>query len=745
MALLAIALSLAAPVAQASLNDDLKNLPGDASPKEACHVLIKDGAIKARQEGPCRKLVGKGFEAANKVSNNGTQTIASAAVCAIQALHQKIKQSEMAKCAQTVAETITGGGGGGGFDPVGAVGGFLGGAVDTVTGAIGGAINDTIVAGFKAIIGLLFGGLQSAITVALIKWITTIPNLSGGHVGNLEASVAVGAGGLLAATMTISIVRFWGSGLTGDGAFAGAEGVMRGAIAAVMIGLWPNIFGLAIKLSNALQAGILGSAVQAQLKALFRDLDVIGLAGSVLTGGLIPMFLAIVIAVIGILMLLALVAMKIVITALTIVLFCAMPLAFVVWPIPEMAGITRFCLRSLCATIAIPVVWCLVFGSFAAIGADTFSFSNTGKEEGFMGTALDVAVVKPLVAIALLYLALVLPRRLLQVVPFFNGRPGAIRHIGTGMAVRAGFSYAPQAGKMALGRAQAVGGAMAARFGGGGAAGAGSSGEVAAAGGRREGKASATTSGQAGGPKLREHSSQAAKGGAKPDQNGTGGRESKAGSTNSGKAGGPKVGEYSSQAKAGQSSQKGDTSGYGAMSDEQHAKAMERGDGPFGGPRTMNPSMDRLDAIAKRSQSMAADSSSGSAVSRGQVDAAVSDLKSRPDLLEAARKASFPRHHEETSGAFAEWSLSDNEHVSDRHRSAFSILGSATPSQRKGALGMPGSGNGPGRPSSGPGQSAGDGSGGPGGGRRVPPLEFKSADPPVRRTPHPQPGSNGGG
>jgi hypothetical protein len=730
LGLLALAFSLAAPIAaQASLNDDLKNLPSDASPKEACKVLVKDGAIKARQEGQCRKLVGEGFEAAKEVSSSGTVTIASAAVCALQALHQKMKNSEMASCAKSVAESASSGSG---FDPIGAAGDLVG----AVGGLIGGAINDTIIAGFKAVIGLLFGGLQSAITVALIKWITTIPNLSGGHVGNLEASVAVGAGGLLAATMTISIVRFWGSGLTGDGAWAGAEGVMRGAVAAVLIGLWPQIFGLAIKLSNALQSGILGGAVEAQLKALFRDLDVIGVAGGMLTGDLIPMFLAIVIAVVGILMLLALVAMKIVITALTVVLFCAMPLALVVWPIPELAGITRFCLRSLGAVVAIPVVWCLVFGSFAAIGADTFSFSNTGKEQGIFGTALNVTIVRPLVAIALLYLALVLPRRLLQVVPFFNGRPGAIRHIGTGMAVRAGFSYAPQAGKMALDRAQAVGGAVSSvanRLGGGGPSG----GPATGAGGK-EAKVSGKTSGQAGGPNLREHSSQAAKGGGEPNQEGAGGKEAKVSGKTSGQVAVPELGEYNSNANGGQqANQNRDASGYAAMSDAQHAKAMESSRGPFGGPRTMDPSIDRLDAVSKRANSMAADSASGTGVSRGQVDAAVGDLKGRPDLLESARKAAFHHNPEEAVGAFAEWSQTDNEHVSDQHRSAFSVLGSASPGQRKVALGPPGSG--------GSGGPAGDGSGGAGGARRVPPLEFKSADPPPRRTPHPQPGSNGGG
>ena len=681
-------------------------------------------------------MIADGFEAAKKKSNDGSKTIAAAAICTIQALRQKIKNSEVADCSEKVAQALSMDSGG--FDPVGTVGGIIGDAAGAVGGVIGGAINGTIVAGFKAIISLLFGGLQSAITVALVKWMTTIPNLSTGHVGGLERSVAVGAAGLLAATMTISIVRFWGSGLTGNGAWAGAEGVLRGAVAAVLIGTWPQIFGLALKASNALHAGILNGAVEAQLKDLFRDLDVIGLSGGLLVGGAVPMILAIIIAVVGMVMLLGLVAMKIVITALTIVLFCSMPLAFVLWPIPELAGVTRFCISTLGAALAIPIVWCLVFGAFAAIGADTFSFSNTGKDEGILGTALNAAIIRPLVAIALLYLALVLPRRLLQVVPFFHSRPGALRHIGTGMAVRAGFNAATPLGNMALGRAQAMGGAvgsLAGRFGGGGAAaggaGAGGPREATAAAGRGEPTARGNSHGQIGGPARAEHSSQRPK--AKPL-----GMEGKASGQTAGQAGAAQRSEHGPHGGGGQKSS-GDKSGYAAMSDQQHAKGMEREPDRFGGPRMMKPTQQRNDQIGERTGTMMADSGSGSAVSRQQVDGAASDLSSRPDLLEAARRATYDGKPEQAAGAFAEWSLTDNQHVSDQHRSAFSVLGSASPGQRKTALGEPGS---PVRPSSGPGQAAGGGSGG---GRRVPPVEFKTAEPPARRTPHPQPGSNGSG
>ncbi len=745
VALLAIALSIASPLgARASIKDDLKNLPPDASPKQACNVLIENGAIKRSQEGPCRKLVAEGFTAAKTVSDSGEVTIASAAACTIQALKGNLERGQIGRCAKTVAKSVkdSAAATASGFDPVGAVGGAIGGAVGGigdaiggVGGAIGGAVTGTLLDGFKAIIDLLFGGLQSAITVALIKWMTTIPNLSGGHVGHLESSIAVGASGLLAATMTISIVRFWSSGLTGGGAWAGAEGVARAAVAAALIGLWPQIFDLAIRLSNALQSGILGGGVQAELKALFRDLDVIGLAGGALTGGLVPMFLAIVIAVVGILMLLALVAMKIVITALTIVLFCAMPLALVVWPIPELAGIARLCIRSLAVVVAIPIVWCLIFGAFAAIGADTFSFSNTGKDQGIFGTALNVTIVRPLVAIALLYLALVLPRRLLQLAPFFNGRPGAVRHIGTGMAVRAGFSYAPQVGKGLVGgwkgnpqqqlfsTASPVEGAMAKAAGAirgvGGAVG----GSTAEGGGKSN---------------LRDQTGQAAKGGGKASQ-GAGkvdqeGRQTPRSDAAGKAAAGGAAGRGVAGAGQGVETAAGTGSQASNVSSESDEKAMERGKGAFGGPRTPTASLtpERIEAINQRSQAMAADSASGTAVTREQVDSAVGDLQSRPALLEAANKAAYHGNAEEATGAFAEWSLTDNPHVGDQHRSAFGVLGRASPSQRRTALGRTDGGGGPDSGSAG---SAG---------RRVPPAQPPSSEPSAPRTPPSQLPRRGG-
>jgi hypothetical protein len=660
----------------AQYEKDVEDLPGNASPKEACAVLIKHHKVKPAQEDECRKLVAEGFEAAKTVSHDSDLTIHAATACVAQVLEQKKAPGVTKQCAKHVAENEEarrdkedGGGGGGLFD---SAAGFVGGVVDDVTGTVSGAVEGTILDGFNAIIDFLFGGLQAAITVALIKWIITIPNLSGGHVGDLEARIAVGAGGLLAATMTISIVRFWGSGFTGGGAWAGAEGIARAAVAACLIGLWPRIFDLAVRASNALQSGMLNDATEHQLKSLFQNIGKVGF----FTAGTVPVFLSIVAAIVGMLMLLALVAMKIIITSLTVILFCAMPLALVLWPIPELSGAAKFCLRSLGVVLAIPVVWCIIFGAFAAIGADTFTFHNTGKDQGIFGTTLNVAIIRPLVAISLLYLALVMPRRLLQLAPFMGGGGGGgiVRGIAMGSALRAGFSYAPKVGGAAAAGMKGMPSERVEVFGSGME-------KAAMRAGQRLGGAS-TSKGAAEtmGSKLPTNSQ--APQGADP----------KGGSKNG-------AADQKDGAKA--------PGGGGSPAAKRDPNAMALGKAPHYGPRTMQPTIASNEAVGDRSKEMDHRSKSGNAVNSEQAREAVEALHRHhtperqlelsngtsvqtggtrsPELYDAGRRAALGDADQGT-GSYAEWSLTDNPHVSQAEKDAYYTLGNASPEVRKEAF-----------------------------------------------------------
>ena len=142
-------------------------------------------------------------------------------------------------------------------------------------------------------------------------------------------------------------------------------------------------------------------------------------------------------------------------------------------------------------------------------------------------------------------------------------------------------------------------------------------------------------------------------------------------------------------------------------------------------------------------------SKSGKAVSHAQVDGAISGLQSQPEFVQAARRASLHKDSELATGAFAEWSLSDNAAVTDTHRSAFSILGQASPAQRKSAFYSRLDGGGDGGGGGGNGGNANGGRGGSSkspedsGGRRVPVRDQSTSPPPPPRVMPRQPGQNG--
>jgi len=84
--------------------------------------------------------------------------------------------------------------------------------------------------------------------------------------------------------------------------------------------------------------------------------------------------------------------------------FVGMPLAVMLWPVPELAWIARTAMRAFATVLAIPLLWAVCFATFAAVGIDALSLKGAGK-------VVD-ALVLPLVALALLWLTVVVPRTL---------------------------------------------------------------------------------------------------------------------------------------------------------------------------------------------------------------------------------------------------------------------------------------------------------------------------------------------
>jgi hypothetical protein len=319
---------------------------------------------------------------------------------------------------------------------------------DDVLEGAGEAAGEIIKSGFEYIVNSLFGGVPTELTLAILRWLVQIPNFSGGSVREIEQTTSVIALALLACVMTISVARYWGAGLAGGGSGAGGfEGIARGVVAVAAIATWPFIFDLLSDLTGAAAKAVLSSEEMKQnlAQVLSTAIGLTAIPGAGLLVGII-------IVVVGTVLLLCLVATKIIISAITVVIFVAAPLTFVLWVIPELGWIANTAMRVLAAVLAIPVIWALIFAAFGALWADTVLFRNNGEgsELGIAGSLADVAIVKPMVALALLYLAIVVPKRLVQMAPLLAGGGGplaAARGFATYAAYQQAMPYVPQVGR----------------------------------------------------------------------------------------------------------------------------------------------------------------------------------------------------------------------------------------------------------------------------------------------------------
>ena len=283
------------------------------------------------------------------------------------------------------------------------------GGIGTLLGGAAAPIVGLAVKAFEAIIKALFAPIAKLVTVALVGWLTAIPNFAQGNVARLEQTMAAICGGVLGAVATLSVIRYWLAGFAGggDSGFSALEGLVRTVGAALFIAIWPWLFEKAIGLTNLLSGAILGSGITTQEVAKLLEA---GLAGTVVgsVSG-IGLFLGIVVAAAASLLFLGLLLMKIVVSLSTILLFVGMPFAAVLWPVAS--WIARLVGRAFLVCLAVPVLWALCFAATAALTVDTVTLNQlTFSANGVLNTLLS-----PLVAIVLLYVMVRLPLHLSRI------------------------------------------------------------------------------------------------------------------------------------------------------------------------------------------------------------------------------------------------------------------------------------------------------------------------------------------
>ena len=94
---------------------------------------------------------------------------------------------------------------------------IIGGGIGSLLGGVTGPIVSLAVKAFEAIIQHLFAPIAKLVTVALVGWLTAIPNFAQGNVAHLEQTMAAICGGVLGAVATISVIRYWLAGFAGGG------------------------------------------------------------------------------------------------------------------------------------------------------------------------------------------------------------------------------------------------------------------------------------------------------------------------------------------------------------------------------------------------------------------------------------------------------------------------------------------------------------------------------------------------
>jgi hypothetical protein len=319
------------------------------------------------------------------------------------------------------------------LNPVHWVGDIVGAGVSLGSGVV--------VRGFVAILNSLFSGLEARLTLDVLTWLTSSDNQTGGHIATLYGLTSGMALGLLGAVLSVSFLRYWlaGLSLSGRGGFEAVEGLLRtlGGVAALLV--WPTVFSQLIALGNTASATILGfGALRGEVATIINTVVFVTFT----PGGVVGLFIAIVVAVAGALLFLGLLFMKVMTGAALTFLYVAMPLVLILWPIDEIAWLARYALRAFFALVIIPVVWALIFATFAAVSVNALEFQGA---HGFVNQ-----VTQPLVAIAMLWLAVTIPRTLFKMASSGLGMSrhggGFISHAGSYIAARQASAFLTEHG-----------------------------------------------------------------------------------------------------------------------------------------------------------------------------------------------------------------------------------------------------------------------------------------------------------
>ncbi len=257
-----------------------------------------------------------------------------------------------------------------------------------VTGLLGGIANDIFVKGFGALLQFIFGDVLTNLANSFLNSLLDItPLLSGPEapagLGQLHSAIDGAGWGLLTLSFTAAALGYWLSSYTSSGAQQAATAFARTVGAIGLLISSPYIFSAATEAVNQLTHAIITTpVVGGGTTQLFKGIFV----ASLLTQGGVGMIAALVAAV----MALALLLVKITITALLAVLYVLSPLAIGLWPVEQLSWLLRTLLQVAFVALIFPVLWAACFAVFAVL---TPSF-NSGLLQPLFGVAALIVAFK---------------------------------------------------------------------------------------------------------------------------------------------------------------------------------------------------------------------------------------------------------------------------------------------------------------------------------------------------------------
>lgn len=268
---------------------------------------------------------------------------------------------------------------------------------------------DAAVEAFVKVLQLIFGGIEAKLIAAVISALLSIPNFDNGHVAQLEQTTVALSAGMLTAVLTLSLFRYYITGLTdhGSGGFEAIQSLVRVTGAVGFIILWPGLFNEIVQFPRMFNQALLNSGSVQHNVALLFDAALVAGGGAFALGTGVGLIFLIVIGFIAALVFIALLWMKVLLSVMLMFLYVSMPLVVVVWPVPELSWLAGAAMKALGVALIVPCVWAILFALSAAINADILTWVPTHS-------VIDTLLVRPLAGITLMILCLTIPRFLMR-------------------------------------------------------------------------------------------------------------------------------------------------------------------------------------------------------------------------------------------------------------------------------------------------------------------------------------------